>query len=43
VRAFALANVLLAAVWLFLAWRIRREGARLERSTTPTPESAAVA
>jgi AAA family ATP:ADP antiporter len=29
VRGFAAANVALAAAWIFFAWRIRREGARL--------------
>jgi AAA family ATP:ADP antiporter len=37
VRAFALTNVLLSAAWLFFAWRIRREGARLEREAGATP------
>jgi AAA family ATP:ADP antiporter len=41
VRGFALANVVLAAVWIFFAWRIRREGRRLEAA--PHPPNAAPA
>jgi AAA family ATP:ADP antiporter len=35
VRGFALANVLLTAAWIYIAWRIRREGARLEPPPAP--------
>jgi AAA family ATP:ADP antiporter len=38
VRGFALANVVLAAAWIFFVWRIRREGRRLERTEPPPPE-----
>jgi AAA family ATP:ADP antiporter len=40
VRVFALCNVLLGLAWLFLAWRIRREGERIE--SPPSPTSPAV-
>jgi AAA family ATP:ADP antiporter len=43
VRGFALVNALLAVIWLFLAWRIRREGERLESPKPPVPEGATVA
>jgi AAA family ATP:ADP antiporter len=36
VRWFAAANVVLAAAWIFFAWRIRREAARL----APPPPAA---
>jgi AAA family ATP:ADP antiporter len=42
VREFAFVNVLLAFIWLFLAWRIRRESEKLE-SPPREAESAAVA
>jgi AAA family ATP:ADP antiporter len=38
VRAYAFANVLLGAVWIFLVWRIRREGRRLERARPASGE-----
>jgi AAA family ATP:ADP antiporter len=43
VREFALVNALLAAAWLFFAWRIRREGERLEAPPSAVKESPAVA
>jgi ATP:ADP antiporter, AAA family len=44
VRAFALANAVLAAAWILFAWRIRREGRKLEKAPEPAnsapPEGA---
>ncbi|HEX6276545.1 MAG TPA: MFS transporter [Polyangiaceae bacterium] len=40
VRAFAVCNALLALAWLFLAWRIRREGEHFESPASRTSSAA---